>query len=148
MTWLPKKSVVVPVDFSDSSIEAVRVALELVESPSQVHIVYVTQPIHVAEPGMLWGTITDDARMETSTKALAERLEKESIAGVTTKVLLGQPAHMIAEYADETKADLIVIPSHGRSGVTRFFLGSITEKVLRMANCQVLVLRADETKAK
>lgn len=144
MPWLPKKSVVVPVDFSDSSIEAVRVALELVDNPSDVHVLYVTQPLHVAEPGMLWGTVTDDKRMETSTNALAERLEKESISGVTTRVLLGQPAHKIADYAESTKAELIVIPSHGRSGVTRFFLGSVTEKLLRLAHCQVLVLRVNE----
>ncbi|MCP4449510.1 MAG: universal stress protein [Myxococcales bacterium] len=144
MTWLPKKSVVVPVDFSNSSLEAVQTALEFVESPSNVHIVYVTQPLHVAEPGMLWGSITDDERMKSATKALAERLQKEEMSGVTTKVMLGAPAHMISDYAEETKADLIVIPSHGRSGVTRFFLGSVTEKVLRMANCQVLVLRASD----
>jgi nucleotide-binding universal stress UspA family protein len=109
-----------------------------------VHVVYVTQPLHVAEPGMLWGTITDDARMKTSTKVLAEELEKKSLSGVTTKVLLGPPARMISDYAEETKTELIVIPSHGRSGVTRFFLGSVTEKVLRMASCQVLVLRVPE----
>ena len=148
MSWLPKKSVVVPVDFSDSSIEAVRVALELAESPSQVHVLYVTQPLHVAEPGMLWGTITDDERMKTATKALAERLEKEAFVGVSSKVLLGPPAHRIADYAEEAQADLIVIPSHGRSGVTRFFLGSVTEKVLRMASCQVLVLRVGEEDSK
>ena len=144
MSWLPKKCIVVPVDFSDASFHAVGVALELAESPSQVHVLYVTQPLHVAEPGMLWGTITDEERMKTATQALADRLEKDEMPGVTSKVLLGQPAHVIAEYAKDVRADLIVIPSHGRSGVTRFFLGSVTEKVLRMAHCQVLVLRVDE----
>ena len=146
MTWLPKKSVVVPIDFSEASFEAVRVALELVQSPSEVHVVHVTQPLHVAEPGMLWGTITDDERMKTATKALTERLIKDDMEGVTSKVLLGPPARIIAEYAEQAHADLIVIPSHGRSGVTRFFLGSVTEKVLRMAHCQVLVLRVPEDK--
>lgn len=142
MTWLPKKSVVVPIDFSNSSLEAVRVALELVESPKHVHLVHVIQPLHVAEPGVLWGTMTDAERMKTAKSSLADRLEKELLSDVMSTVLLGLPAHMISDYAEEIKADLIVIPSHGRSGITRFFLGSVTEKVLRLAECQVLVLRA------
>tara|TARA_R110002096_G_scaffold433381_2_gene651979 strand:- start:21738 stop:22178 length:441 start_codon:yes stop_codon:yes gene_type:complete len=143
MTWLPKKSVVVPIDFSDSSIEAVRVASEFVENPADLHLVHVLQPLHVAEPGMLWGTLTNSERTKTSKVALAARLEKESLPdGVTSTVLVGRPAQMISEYAVEVGADLIVIPSHGRSGLRRFFIGSVTEKVLRMAQCQVLVVRA------
>lgn len=144
MSWLPKKSVVVPVDFSESSIRAVGTALQLVESPSQVHVIYVTQPLHVAEPGMMWGTITDAERVEIAEKALAEKFGGPDYKGVETKVVIGNPARSIAEFAEEVKADLIVIPSHGRSGVSRVFLGSVTEKVLRIADCQVLVLRVEE----
>jgi nucleotide-binding universal stress UspA family protein len=145
MTWSPKQSIVVPVDFSDASFDAIRVALEIVNIPSQVHVLYVIQPLHVAEPGMLWGTITDDERLNTATKALDERIASEDVRGVTSKVLLGQPGQTIAEYAAQVRADLIVIPSHGRSGASRVFLGSVTEKVLRMARCQVLVLRVPDS---
>jgi len=144
MTWLPKKRVVVPVDFSDASEEAIRVALEVVEDPSDVDVLFVVQPIPVAEPGMLWGSLTDDERVVAAAKALQDRYRTPDRETVKWHVVLGIPAHAIADHADTVSADLIVIPSHGRSGVSRFFLGSVTEKVLRMANCEVLVLRVRE----
>jgi nucleotide-binding universal stress UspA family protein len=51
---------------------------------------------------------------------------------------------MIADLAKELNANLIVMPSHGRSGVSRLLLGSVAERVLRLANCPVLVLRGAE----
>lgn len=141
MSWLPKHSIVVPIDFSASSINAIRVGLQLTESPSQLHVIHVVQPIHVAEPGMMFGTVDNTSRLAMSKKALTERLEKEGLQEVKGQVVLGNPAHSIADLAAEVKAELIVIPSHGRSGFSRLFLGSVTEKVLRLANCEVLVLR-------
>jgi nucleotide-binding universal stress UspA family protein len=55
--------------------------------------------------------------------------------------LLGEPAHGIADYAQDKKAELIVIPSHGRTGITRLLIGSVAERVVRLAHCPVLVLR-------
>ena len=49
--------------------------------------------------------------------------------------------HEIADFAQEKKAELIVLPSHGRTGLTRLLLGSVAEKVVRLAHCPVLVLK-------
>ena len=61
--------------------------------------------------------------------------------GVHTAVLLGEPAHGITDYAQEKGAQLIVVPSHGRTGLTRLLIGSVAERVVRLAHCPVLVLR-------
>lgn len=60
-------------------------------------------------------------------------------------MLIGNPALKIADLAEQLGTDLIIIPSHGRSGLQRLFLESVTEKVLRLAHCPVLVLRTSES---
>jgi nucleotide-binding universal stress UspA family protein len=60
---------------------------------------------------------------------------------VQAHVLTGDPGTTITDYANEQSADLIVIPSHGYHGINRIVLGSVAERVLRHANCPVLVTR-------
>ena len=57
------------------------------------------------------------------------------------EVLVGDPGTVCADRAASLKAELIVIPSHGRSGVSRLLLGSVTERIVRLAPCPVLVLK-------
>ena len=64
--------------------------------------------------------------------------------GATLAVLFGNPGLEIADYAKNIQADLIVIPSHGYHGVKRFVLGSVAERVIRHAECSVLVLRRSD----
>ena len=61
-----------------------------------------------------------------------------------TLVLNGSPAHEICATAETQKADLIVISTHGHTGLKRFALGSVTENVVRHAPCPVLVVRERE----
>ncbi|MDS0258156.1 universal stress protein [Haloarcula sp. S1CR25-12] len=70
----------------------------------------------------------------------------DSVAGVPveTAVLNGDPYKRIREYADEQDADLIVMGTHGRTGVDRYLLGSVTEKVVRTADQPVLTVRMRE----
>ncbi len=141
MSWLPKKTVVVPVDFSEASTDAVRTALEMVESPAGVHLLHVLFPLDSVSPGVVWGEV-NDAKREQAVHAYFEKyLAEHGFGGVTTVVRFGDPGLEIADYADEISADLIVIPSHGYHGVKRLVLGSVTERVLRHARCPVLVLR-------
>jgi nucleotide-binding universal stress UspA family protein len=65
---------------------------------------------------------------------------------VRSEVLLGQPAEEIIDYAKDQDADLIVMCTHGRSGLGRWIFGSVTEKVLRGAKTPVLVIRPDGAK--
>ena len=77
--------------------------------------------------------IDPQARIEQIEKLLREKLSGPQYHGIHTAVLLGEPAHGIANYAQEKHAELIVIPSHGRTGITRLLIGSVAERVVRLA---------------
>ena len=141
MTYFPKKCVVVPVDFSPESLAAGEVGRKLVDSPQHLHIVHVLIDITPLEAGEVWGVIDPQARVEQVEKILREKLAAPHYQGLHMAVLLGEPAHGIANYAQEKHAELIVIPSHGRTGITRLLIGSVAERVVRLAHCPVLVLR-------
>jgi nucleotide-binding universal stress UspA family protein len=141
MTYFPKSNVIVPVDFSPESLMAADVGLQLVDRPEHLHVVHVMIDITPLEAGEVWGVIDPQARVGQIDKLLKEKLAGDKYKGVQIAVLLGEPAHGIANYAQEKNADLIVIPSHGRTGITRLLIGSVAERVVRLAHCPVLVLR-------
>src|SRR5262245_35881703 len=118
MTWFPKQRVVVPIDFSEESFRALDVALQLVEMPNQVSIVHVLQDLAPLEAVEVWGVIDPMARIENARNALRQKLSADKYSSVTLDVILGDPAHGIADFAEQNKAQLIVIPSHGRRGIT------------------------------
>jgi nucleotide-binding universal stress UspA family protein len=76
---------------------------------------------------------------------MAARLTAEA-PGLTasTRTIIFEPAYGIVQAAAEVKAGLIVIATHGQSGWRRFLFGSVTEKVVKMAACPVLTIRAPE----
>lgn len=141
MNWLPKQKIVVPVDFSEDSFAAIDTALELVAGPSSLHIVYVLPVFDPAEPDVVWSTVNDETRRRHGEQALRERLSDSKYKGVNLHVLFGEPGHKITELASSEGAELIVLSSHGRTGISRLLIGSVAEKVVRLAHCPVLVLR-------
>ncbi len=142
MSWLPKRSVVVPVDFSEQSLKTVDLALGLVEDTSHVHVVHVLPVVSYMEPGVVWTAVDDQARVHHAEQALKERLAEPRYEKVKLHVAIGDPGQAITELASELKADLIVLPSHGRTGLKRLLIGSVAERVVRLAHCPVLVLRS------
>jgi nucleotide-binding universal stress UspA family protein len=141
MSWIPKDKVVVPVDFSDASIAAVDVASALVSDPSHLYIINVLAVLQPAEPGVIWNTVDDTARKHHVELALKERFAADRYRGLHFEVAFGDPGHEIANYAQRLQADLIVMPSHGRTGISRLLVGSVAERVVRLAHCPVLVLK-------
>lgn len=146
MNWLPKKTVVVPVDFSESSSAAIRTGLEMVAKPSDLHLLHVLVSLDAVSPGVIWGDMTDRKRKVEAQKFFEKFLKKLKVTGVTTAIRIGDPGSEVTEYARAERADLIVIPSHGYHGLKRVVLGSVAERVLRHATCPVLVLRRDDAK--
>ncbi len=139
---LTGKPVVVPWDFSDMSQEALEKAIGLVENSDLIHVVHVTQLPPVMEPGVVWGSLDEGSiikHCEDSFQAVLK--EKPQYSGVHFKVLVGDPGLSITDYAQTHGAELIVISSHGHTGLTRLMLGSVAERVVRLAHCPVLVLR-------
>ena len=142
MNWLPKKKVVVPIDLSDASLAAVATAREMVENASHLHVIHVLPILSGVEPGVVWETMDDQSRCDHAEAQLRERLRDPKYVGIHIQAQVGDPGHGIAEYAAALGADLIVLPSHGRTGLTRLLIGSVAERVVRLAHCPVLVLRS------
>lgn len=141
MPWLPKKLVIVPYDFSDAARGAIDTALQMVASPADVRVVYAMQDLSPLEMGEMWNSVDDQVRREHGLKAMREKLSDEHLAQVMLDVVFGDPGHAITTYASDVKADLIVLPSHGRTGIGRLLIGSVAERIVRYAHCPVLVLR-------
>ncbi len=146
MSWLPKQTVVVPVDFSTASADTLQTALQLVARPKDLHVIHVAPSPAVT---MIYGDVLAidgplTSHLADAGEHLARFLCERGAAGVTSIVREGDPGLVISDYADECHADLIVIPSHGYHGVERLLLGSVAERVLRHANCPILVLRRAE----
>ncbi|MEM9091819.1 MAG: universal stress protein [Cyanobacteria bacterium P01_F01_bin.53] len=141
MSWLKKESVLIPIDFSELSYEAIAPAKEFVENMASLKIIHVLAPLHPADPAALWDTLSDDDRKQKVKKVLADKLEELGYAGTVIEVAIGDPVGQIVDYAEEISADLVVMPSHGRKGAKRFLLGSVAERVMRLSPCPVLILK-------
>ncbi|MFC1908363.1 universal stress protein [Chloroflexota bacterium] len=84
-------------------------------------------------------------RKEKQARRYLDRIAKSLIKkglSVSTEVLLGPPADQIAAYATHNEADLIIISTHGRSGISRWVMGSVADRVLRSSCVPVLMVRA------
>jgi nucleotide-binding universal stress UspA family protein len=142
MNWFPKKKILVPVDFSEESLAAVDTVQALVDSPDHVVVVHVLQDMSPAEPREIWHAFDENARRENALRAIRERLSNEKYAQIRVEVLFGDPGHEITALAQREKAELIVLPSRGRTGIKRLLIGSVAERVVQLAHCPVLVLRS------
>jgi|SRR5262245_4506396 len=141
------KKLLVATDFSEPSVAARRVAVELARRlGAELEIVHVEEPL----PAYAFseGPLPDLPQLQEEVRIWAEReLEQQAkeaqAAGVsvTTAVLLGTPANTIVETARTDGADLIVVGSHGRTGLERVLLGSVAERIVRNAACPVLTVR-------
>jgi nucleotide-binding universal stress UspA family protein len=113
----------------------------LVDAPQHLHVVHVLVDVAPLEAGEVWGVADSHARAAQAENLLKTKVADPRLAGCQTRILQGEPAHGIANYAQEQGVNLIVIPSHGRTGLTRLLIGSVAERVVRLAHCPVLVLR-------
>ena len=144
MSWLPKKAVVVPVDFSTASRDALKTALQFVAQPQNLHVIHVAlPPVAFTDLGG-WAAANTVSQLQAASEELSRFLGEGGATEVTQVVREGDPGLLIADYADECHADLIVIPSHGYHGVKRLLLGSVAERVLRHAKCPILLLRRQD----
>jgi nucleotide-binding universal stress UspA family protein len=143
-----------PHDFSDLSRTALRYVRELATlHGAEVHVLHVVNaelyPIHPVgdfpvsgtwwEGGHpdLWAKGRDKAQEELA-KLLAEELHGAKASAVAA---VGNPLREILAHASDWKADLIVLSTHGRTGLSHAFLGSVAERVVRGAPCTVLTVR-------
>ncbi|NER78773.1 MAG: universal stress protein [Leptolyngbya sp. SIO1D8] len=141
MTWLKKKSVLIPIDFSEASYQAIAPAKEYVEELSSLKLIHVLAPLHPADPAAIWGTLSDDERKQKVQEFLTQKLSEMGYEGAQIEVAIGDPANKIIDYSQTVEADLIVMSSHDRKEISRLLLGSVAERVVRLAHCPVLILK-------
>lgn len=144
------ESILVPVDFSEHSRQAIVTAVSLADRwQAKIELVHVLEiPPLPAFYGPVPEVASAQRLLELSDgelRQLGESLVPDGIQWTVT-TLEGSASTEIVRHGREVGSDLIVIPSHGRSGLDRLLMGSTTQRVLRMADCPVLTLKpsADE----
>ena len=141
MSWFEGKKVVVPIDFGEQSHEAVDAVLEMEFRPKDIHVIHVAPDLAAMSPEVVWQNIAEETRRSEIEESFKQEFSDSKYRNLSFHVTIGDPGHEITDYAQEIGADLIVMPSHGRTGLQRLLLGSVAERVLRLAHCTVLVLK-------
>jgi len=140
---IPLKKILCATDFSDCSAAAVRYGVALATELNAV--LYVCHIIDVPFAGMYGEANPDPVQLERRSTAFASEQMKELIGDASLKwepiVAIGHTADEIARIAGEKGAELVVSGTHGRSGLRRFLLGSVTERLMRVVQCPLLVVR-------
>lgn len=138
------KRVLLPTDFSELSSEAIKYACALAEQfDAELHMLHVYENVVIHEYGMGidWDKLAKEARnaAEAHMKKLLDPAwsEGRTIIRATAE---GPPFLQIIRYARQHEIDLIVMATHGRSGVSHMLIGSVAEKVVRKAPCPVLTV--------
>ncbi|NHN49192.1 universal stress protein [Halostella sp. JP-L12] len=141
-------TILVPTDGSDHAVRAAGHGLSLARAfDATVHVVSAVDVQAAAGPFDVGG-VGDDfvARLEAKAEETIDAVEAiaDESDDVRTAVLRGTPSDAILEYADDHDAELIAMGTHGRSGLKRYIAGSVTERVVRLADVPVLTTRATE----
>ncbi len=142
------KSIVVATDGSKYSLAAASEAIGLAKRNGSELTVISVVPAEIATPTDIDFTMTQRELIaekemhnaEKNAKAVKEAAQKEGVS-VKAFVMSGKPPDAIIQIAGERKADLIVLGSHGRTGVERLLMGSVAERVIVLAACPVLVVK-------
>lgn len=148
------KKILFPTDFSEHSKPAQEYALSLAKQlGAELHVLNVVQDIEMISPDpaspFLLPTGQLPELMDASQQSLAVLLTPEEAQGVSvvTAVRAGVPFIEVLQYAEEAQPDMIVLGTHGRSGLAHVFLGSTAERITRKSPCPVLTVRPQSLKA-
>jgi nucleotide-binding universal stress UspA family protein len=141
------KKILCPIDFSDASRTALETAADLARRHGGTLTLFHAYPVpgytfpdgsFVASSKMLDELAEQARRHLEDWKAIATSL---GLATVETATAVGEPAYEIISYAKEKVVDLVVVGTHGRTGLTHALMGSVAERVVRKAPCPVLTVR-------
>ena len=134
------KKILVPVDFSHTGDIALEYAASLAkEKQGQLLIVHV-QELASAYGGEMYYGIPEPS-VDELTSMLHDVKPADATVAVEYRLLSGDPAYEVVRLADAEQVDLIVVGSHGRTGMSRVLMGSVAEAIVRQAHCPVLVCK-------
>ena len=146
MTTPAFRRLLVPVDFSPCTPASVDWAVKLAQPlGAAIELLYVSEvPLVLAGDGLVHGTREmeelDVKQSRAKMEALVEEIRKRGIAECRGEVVTGYVLDVIAERALRGDCDLLVIGSHGRRGLSRFWMGSVAEQVVRRVPIPVLTV--------
>ncbi len=144
--------ILVPTDFSESAKYALPFAIDLAQKyKASLHILHVVEPI-VAPVDFAWGTYSyPDIEKQLSgyvdeslSKIVDEQIPQDLVTEVTN--LHGKPWREIVSFAKDEGMELIVMATHGLSGLSHAIYGSTAEKIVRKAPCPVFIVRHPDVK--
>ena len=142
------KRILVPMDFSDCSVQALRFGQELcLKFEADLHLLHVLESYVTGTPQFGMGLALPQIKEESSEavvtrmQELTESADWPADRNIVHATTAGVPFVEIIRYARESEIDLIVIGTHGRTGLRHVFLGSVAENVVRQGPCPVLTIR-------
>ena len=145
------KNVVTPIDFSDNSRLIADSSIYMASRyEAALHFVFVVQnfedysgffvpQMHVPnlEEELMTGA---EERMERFIEEMSSVAKELGVRGITHKVLMGDVAEQIVDYATEIQADMVIMGTHGYKGLEKIMFGSVADKVVRSALCPVTTI--------
>ena len=135
------KNILFPTDFSHTGDKALAMAESLArDSNARIFIVHVEEPATAYGGGeMYYGMVEPD--LEHLKELLSKVKPIDSQLSYEQHMVTGEPADAIARFAEQHDIDLIVMGTHGRTGLLRLLMGSVAEAVVRRAKCAVLTVK-------
>ena len=136
-------SILIPTDFSDLSESALKVGIAIAKRQNaRVTLLHVVDLLPNLLPTQVLLSDPQEvlSRMEEKLKELSEKIRKDTGIKVVVKALKGTPSDLICKFAYEENISLIVMGTHGVSGLREFFIGSEAFKVVKNATCPVLTI--------
>lgn len=138
-------NILLAIDGSGCSDVAIRKVLQTAPKDAQIRIINVIEPFPVVESwayAVNWQEVLEGQRKEAAALlAEAAKTFRDANFAVSTSIEEGNAKPVIVDIAAKWPADLVVLGSHGRRGLPRFLLGSVSEGVARHAPCSVLIVR-------
>lgn len=146
------KKILCPTDFSENSEHAMKYALTLATlSQAELQLFHVVEPITYPQSTELFEPVLDEVELTMKMEAAFQKQLEDQVATlkdeyskVSGKLVTGTTFLEIIKAAREEKADMIVMGTHGRTGLAHVFIGSVAEKVVREAPCPVLTVKHPE----
>jgi len=135
------KNILFPTDFSHTGDKALAMAESLArDSGAKIFIVHVEEPPTAYGGGeMYYGMLEPD--LDHLKELLSQVKPSDPAIAYEQHMITGEPADAVARFADDHDIDLIVMGTHGRTGLMRLLMGSVAEAVVRRAKCAVLTVK-------
>src|SRR6056297_3069869 len=136
------EDILLPYDGSEGAAEVLHHASEIAHwADATIHVLYVADTTRDSVTVVEGHTV--DALAQQGEDIVDEAAKTLDTLGVSysTDVVQGNPAPTIVDYAQRYDQDLIVMPTHGREGISRYLIGSVSEKVVRLSSTPVLTVR-------